>query len=337
MNYQYCLQSHAMPLADQTPLYNNQYAIMPDEKLNEGRSYLVTSNIPMTNIIYTNPKEQYNYIISNNYSDAGGLKNSYNYKSADIKIKLKDYTKNLASFSSSSSKFQLNQRRKFTPEEDEKLSRIIAQYGPKKWDKVASFMPGRTGRQCRDRFHNYLNPSLTNGPWTREEDRILEQKVLEYGQHWNKIVQFFKGRSDNNVKNRWHTYISRHRQLQNNDISEQNKINNNEKSDDQLCDENYSNDYSENSSDEKNKNLRIENKSLNDLYASNMQTKDNNFQKNPLKNNLDDIINYNNNNLDILPIKSRNGKRIQFPPICPPDESLIMPLNQGMFNFLNHV
>lgn len=103
---------------------------------------------------------------------------------------------------------QSSARRKFTTEEDEQLKSLIAKYGAKKWDKIALFMPGRTGRQCRDRFANYLEPSLTNSTWTKSEDLLLEQKVLECGQHWNVIAKCFKGRSANNIKNRWYTYLS---------------------------------------------------------------------------------------------------------------------------------
>lgn len=182
----YSIQPQPQALLERELQYDNgSYLNMRDAytDTNVRQPYLVTSHIPYMTI-------QPLYLTSENVN----------------------LSKSLAS------QLSTNQRRKFTPEEDEKLTRIIAQHGAKKWDKVASFMPGRTGRQCRDRFHNYLKPSLTNGPWTREEDRMLEQKVLEYGQHWNKIVRFFKGRSDNNVKNRWHTYISRHRNLDKNNI-----------------------------------------------------------------------------------------------------------------------
>ncbi|OHT17172.1 hypothetical protein TRFO_41257 [Tritrichomonas foetus] len=101
-------------------------------------------------------------------------------------------------------------RHKFTPEEDRQLNKLVATHGPRKWDKIALSMPGRTGRQCRDRFHNYLKPTLVNGPWNAEEDSLLERKVFEIGQHWNKIAKFFRGRSANNIKNRWYTYISKH-------------------------------------------------------------------------------------------------------------------------------
>ena len=94
------------------------------------------------------------------------------------------------------------QRHKFSPEEDVTLNNLIAINGPRKWDQIALSMPGRTGRQCRDRFQNYLNPSLINGPWTKEEDILLEQKFNEVGPHWNSISKYFNGRSTNNVKKR---------------------------------------------------------------------------------------------------------------------------------------
>ena len=77
----------------------------------------------------------------------------------------------------SSSSSHLSHRHKFSPEEDENLRKLIEINGPKKWDHIALSMPGRTGRQCRDRYHNYLDPVLTNGPWTSDEDNILEEKV----------------------------------------------------------------------------------------------------------------------------------------------------------------
>lgn len=117
------------------------------------------------------------------------------------------YLTNFSFSPSMLSNSNIQHRHKFSPEEDITLNNLIAINGPRKWDKIALSMPGRTGRQCRDRFQNYLNPSLTNGPWTDEEDKLLEQKVNEIGPHWNKIIKFFNGRSTNNVKNRWYTYI----------------------------------------------------------------------------------------------------------------------------------
>lgn len=94
---------------------------------------------------------------------------------------------------------------KFTTQEDDLLKSLVQQEGPHKWSKIASKMPGRTAKQCRDRFQNYLNPSLTNGTWSLEEDQLLFQKIAEYGKKWKLISKFFPNRSHNNVKNRYNS------------------------------------------------------------------------------------------------------------------------------------
>lgn len=101
-------------------------------------------------------------------------------------------------------------RKKFSPEEDEKLKELVLKMSKNKWDDIAKEMPGRNGRQCRDRYKNYLMPGYFNGEWTIEEDDVLQKKYLEYGPQWSKITQFFQNRSANAVKNRWNYYISKH-------------------------------------------------------------------------------------------------------------------------------
>ena len=58
--------------------------------------------------------------------------------------------------------------------EDLRLSGLVDQYGAKQWSLIAQHMPGRIGKQCRERWHNHLNPEVTKESWTAEEDaRIL--------------------------------------------------------------------------------------------------------------------------------------------------------------------
>lgn len=100
-------------------------------------------------------------------------------------------------------------RTKFSAAEDELLRKTVQKYGAKKWNTIAQHLPGRTARQCRDRFQNYLSPDLTNGPWSHEEDLLLLEKVDEYGSCWSKINKFFVGRSPNNIKNRYNTHLAK--------------------------------------------------------------------------------------------------------------------------------
>ena len=94
-------------------------------------------------------------------------------------------------------------RQKFTQEEDELLRKLVAELGDYDWNTIASRMNGRTPRQCRERYRNYLSPSLVNGPWTQDEELLLIQKFRQHGPRWAKIVQYFKNRSDVNIKNHW--------------------------------------------------------------------------------------------------------------------------------------
>ncbi|OHT12834.1 Myb-like DNA-binding domain containing protein [Tritrichomonas foetus] len=100
-------------------------------------------------------------------------------------------------------------RKKFTPEEDEILRDLVGKMGPKKWDEIALQIPGRSGRQCRDRYNNYLVPGFFNGQWSPEEDRLLSERVREIGSQWSKIATFFVNRSANALKNRWNYFVSK--------------------------------------------------------------------------------------------------------------------------------
>jgi hypothetical protein len=100
-------------------------------------------------------------------------------------------------------------RSKFTIEEDDRLRRIIAQHPTRSWTEVASFFPGKSARQVRERFKNYLNPDLNHSTWTAEEDELLLSKYVVIGPQWRVLKSFFANRSDVNVKNRWSVLSSR--------------------------------------------------------------------------------------------------------------------------------
>lgn len=44
-------------------------------------------------------------------------------------------------------------------EEDKKVIELVEKHGPEKWSYIASFLPGRIGKQCRER---YLFKNITN-------------------------------------------------------------------------------------------------------------------------------------------------------------------------------
>ena len=97
-----------------------------------------------------------------------------------------------------------SRKHKFTPEEDETLKQLVAQFG-QDWKTIASVLKNRSARQCRDRWKHYLSPEISRRPWTQDEDRLLIQKFRELGRQWAVIAKFFPERTDIHIKNRWAT------------------------------------------------------------------------------------------------------------------------------------
>ncbi len=50
---------------------------------------------------------------------------------------------------------------------------LVGRIGAKKWSQIAQQLPGRIGKQCRERWHNHLNPAINKDPWSEEEDRYV--------------------------------------------------------------------------------------------------------------------------------------------------------------------
>jgi hypothetical protein len=94
-------------------------------------------------------------------------------------------------------------RRKFSHEEDAALKALVEKNGTGNWGLIAGYLKGRTARQCRERWRNYLAPGISTEPWSPEDDQLLSEKHKELGSQWSKIAKFFPNRTDVNVKNRW--------------------------------------------------------------------------------------------------------------------------------------
>ena len=118
-------------------------------------------------------------------------------------------------------------------EEDRKLIHLVKEFGPE-WSRIASFFPGRIGKQCRERYNNQLREvhiislssaniiyvrsildsfvpnkrqDIKRGPWTVQEEQALIQAHKTLGNKWAEIAANIPGRTENSVKNHFNATL----------------------------------------------------------------------------------------------------------------------------------
>ncbi|XP_058094537.1 transcription factor MYB4-like isoform X2 [Magnolia sinica] len=97
----------------------------------------------------------------------------------------------------------------WTPKEDQILVAYIQRHGHGNWralPKQAGLL--RCGKSCRLRWMNYLRPDIKRGNFSREEETIYRLHEL-LGNRWSAIAARIPGRTDNEIKNVWHTHLKK--------------------------------------------------------------------------------------------------------------------------------
>ena len=100
-------------------------------------------------------------------------------------------------------------------QKDEALIKLVEENGEKKWCNIAILIneqfenSDKTGKQCRERWHNHLNPSLNKDSFTIEDEIKVFELQRQFGNKWSLIAEQFDGRNDNFIKNCFYSAIRR--------------------------------------------------------------------------------------------------------------------------------
>ena len=98
---------------------------------------------------------------------------------------------------------QLPQKTPWTFDEDNLLKALVAERGQKQWQEIANEInknlgnSKRQGKQCRERWINFLSPDIRREPWTPNEDLLLLDTHQKIGNQWAQIAKEIRGRTEN--------------------------------------------------------------------------------------------------------------------------------------------
>jgi hypothetical protein len=96
---------------------------------------------------------------------------------------------------------------RFTKEQDDLIQQLASQEPKLTWAEIASQVPRKSAKQCRERYQHFLAPDLQRDPWTLIDDARLIQWRHFYGTDWASIARYFPGRTNNDVKNRYNGHL----------------------------------------------------------------------------------------------------------------------------------
>lgn len=92
---------------------------------------------------------------------------------------------------------------------DAALRVAVVKHEYKNWKLIAGHLPGKTEVQCLHRWTKVLNPELTKGPWTEDEDKLVLDLVMQYGaRKWSFIAGHLSGRIGKQCRERWANHLN---------------------------------------------------------------------------------------------------------------------------------
>ena len=127
------------------------------------------------------------------------------------RLKNKTIREKVASLSAVSAKKFIHMPKKgpWSKQEDKCLMTLATQFKARDWILIAQSFQNKTVKQCRDRWHNQLNPTIDHSPWSKAEEQLLTRAQSQVGNRWASIAKLFPGRTASNVKNRYNSALRR--------------------------------------------------------------------------------------------------------------------------------
>jgi hypothetical protein len=99
--------------------------------------------------------------------------------------------------------------------EDRALVRLVKEEGMAEWSQIAMMMEleiqsfCRNGKQCRERWYNHLDGSLSKRGLSQDEQLRFLDLFRAHGNSWSAIARAIPGRSENLIKNHFYSTVRR--------------------------------------------------------------------------------------------------------------------------------